>query len=353
MAPPRSEDSQDSTPARRGGLIAVLLAAAVLAAPDAAAEADDADDVQSRATLDGALPADAVIEGPVVVAKRPLASVSVDLSTLDDAMTVPVSWSGAAAPAGFASDNRAHLTASPVGIFGGGLVRLDLDLTADPDRPLVLRCQVMAAEREGQPHPARCGLASPILTGVEEAQRYLLDPGQRAAGTLCRCQPDEGERWTLRIPARTPDSARLASPDSQTWTLTSQGQSTRVTMTNGETSHTLRYTLTFEGDRRLRMDAVLEGEDVSQLTAGDGVDAAGTLAGRLRLASGAGAMRCEIHDPPPEATGDMFPDREESPSWQGALSCGRDEDTGNLGAGEQETAEPGPELPSVGARDGS
>lgn len=280
---------------------------------------------RTRATLERALPANAILHGPLAVGTTVLATVTLDLSELDDATTLPVHWSGGAAPVGVAEDLRARLSATPATLFYSGLPPLDLDLTASPDRPLVLHCRVSPPENEGLPYPLQCGLASPYLATADEARRYLMDATLAAEETICDCDLGEGSPWTLTLPADASDRRRLLGPSGGTWTLANQSSQTHVSITGGETSHSLRYVLIFEGERPLRLDAVLEGELARSLSAADHIGAHTTLAGRLRQATGSGTVRCEIHDPPPAPSGDMFDSPGDMPPLgQGTLTCAAD-----------------------------
>ena len=292
-----------------------LLACLIPAGPSPARD----DDARTRATLDRALLADARLDGPLIAVDRPLASLSIDLSTLDEQLLVPVVWSGGTTPVDFAT--RGRLSATPSGLFDGGAVALSLDLTTDTKRPLVIRCRVGDAEGEGLPHPATCGISVPVFDTADEARQYLTEPGQRPTSTVCSCDPGDGAIWTLAIPVVPADPTRLTAPAGEAWTLLNQGTRTGVVLKNGETSHSLRYTLDFDGPRALRLDAVLEGPGTLKSSPNGEPATSGTLAGRLRRASASESLRCEVFDPPPVTAG-AFPDTdEETPSWQGTLTC--------------------------------
>jgi hypothetical protein len=297
-----------------------LLAIVLCLLPTSVSRAGDSDDARTRHLLERVVLRDGGIEGPVTVANRPLATVALDLSARDESLTIPVTWTGGVDPQGFAA--QGPLTASTTGIFGGNDLTLAIDLTAVPERPLEVRCRVVGSGVADLPQTVVCGIGAPLFASAAEALNYLSDPAVRPTRMRCDCDPGDGEIWTLTFPVAPGDPSVLTTPAGEVLTLARQGNRTSVSMIGGEMSHSLRFTMDFEGARMLRMDAVLQGPGPIEETAGGKSAAPATLGGRLWNASATGPLRCEVFDPPAPADPSTFPSADrETPSWQGTLSC--------------------------------
>ena len=128
--------------------------------------------------------------------------------------------------------------------------------------------------------------------------------------------------WSLALPVMADDPVRLTAPAGDEVTLDSQSSATTVSMIGGEMRHSERFTLTFEAEPGIRLILIREGRGPLEQSAGGKSATPATLAGRLRAASSAGTLRCEVHEPPFPAEPPTFASADPgTPSWTGEMSC--------------------------------
>lgn len=134
------------------------------------------------------LPADAVLEGPLVVhgenvAELILAGSAVEVIEGMPGRYVPVQWTGPR-PEGFAVDLRARVRAGQSGPFFGAHIVVALDLTAVPERPLILRGHVVDDYPTNGPRRTEFYVVSPRVIAPDGRVREHQDARTQSSVTI-------------------------------------------------------------------------------------------------------------------------------------------------------------------------
>lgn len=268
----------------RNTAVALAIAAVVTALVVPAAAQEDATFLRSR------LPADAVLVGPLVVHGETVAGLTISLASAQiepDGVTasLPVQWSGPS-PEGFTPELRAQATAGPSGLFHAALARVDLDLTASPDRPLVLQGFVSAAAGSSAGHRTEFRVVTPRAASAAEFLEYVQDTAMKPMDTTLRCAEPDGGEWTLRFPVR--GTASVTAPDGQVLEYASVSSQSSVSMVNGEITKSYSFGLRFGDTDPVRLDVIAENTDGCGSTDGG-------IAGDLLDCMGGASLPVEIH----------------------------------------------------------
>jgi hypothetical protein len=283
------------------GIVTAIVVWLCLAAYPATAE-------ESTNPLHHKLPAGAVLVGPLqvqgeTVAGLTIASAAAEAATEGPTSEVPVQWAGPE-PVGFVADLRATITPSPTSLFVSAQAQIDLDLTADPARPLVVRGRVDAAQGASAGHRTEFTLITPRVASAEEFIEYIQDPAMRPLDAVFSCTQPEGAVWKVTFPVG--GVAHLTTPDGRDLANGTAASMTSVSIVNGETTRTYRSQLTFGDEPPIRLDVVFSGpEACDSAGAGSGTGAQGA-AGALLDCMGDSGVPGELHSVDPGVERGVF-----------------------------------------------
>ncbi len=209
------------------------------------------------------LPMDAVLAGPLLAHGETVAELTLDGSAVEvvegvPGRYVPVQWEGPL-PEGFAANLRARVHTGQGGLLFGAQILVDLELTATPERPLLLRGRVVDTLPTGGPRRTEFIVVSPRVASAEELLEYLQEPTMRPLDTVFSCVEPNSNTWTWTFPVSGEPS--VIAPDGRILGHANARTESSVSIAHGVTTRSFRLSHTFGEENPVRLEVVADDTD--------------------------------------------------------------------------------------------